>query len=198
MCFLSCTSSLICPPPLPSLACTLWQLCWWWLCAHGASWLRGPRWPTWQLLMFRCSTPLTQRPWSNTHAYVATDKHRSTMRTHVYTLWLFTCINRSLYSCACCQGAGNKVTRTGEIFYAYGSQALASNSYQSAKEKTTGVRQCCLCMISVVFMTVFFCAGQPTLVAVPSADTLQMCLASQGSCSWHSCLGRMSQILSVI
>lgn len=56
-------------PPLPSLICTLWQLCWWWLCAHGASWLRGPRWPTWQLLMFRCSTPLTQRPWSNTHMH---------------------------------------------------------------------------------------------------------------------------------
>lgn len=44
----------------------------------------------------------------------------------------------------------------------------------------------------------FFCAGQPALVALPSADTLQMCLAGQGSCSWHSCLSRMSQILSVI
>lgn len=73
--FLSPTPSPISPS---SLSCSLWQLCWWWRCAHGASWLWGPRWPTWQLLMFRCSTPLTQRPWSNTHAeaqYTCTHTH---------------------------------------------------------------------------------------------------------------------------
>lgn len=72
---LSLCLSLPSPPP------ALWQLCWWWLCARGASWLWGPRWPTWQLLMFRCSAPLTQGPWSHTHTHTLTHSYRDALWT---------------------------------------------------------------------------------------------------------------------
>ena len=70
---------------LPHISHALWQLCWWWLCAHGASWLWGPRWRTWQLLMFRCSTPLTQRPWSHTHTITHTNIYKHIKLAQEYT-----------------------------------------------------------------------------------------------------------------
>ncbi|CAF99709.1 unnamed protein product [Tetraodon nigroviridis] len=38
----------------------------------------------------------------HTHAYGATDTHRSSMHMHVYTLHFFTCTHRSLCSSLCC------------------------------------------------------------------------------------------------
>ena len=81
MSLLSLSAFTLNPAPPPS---SMWQLCWWWLCAHGASWLWGPRWLTWQLLMFRCSALLTQGPWSHTCTYAHTQIRAHTHTQHTY------------------------------------------------------------------------------------------------------------------
>lgn len=127
------------PPPLSSLFCTLWQLCWWWLCAHGASWLRGPRWPTWQLLMFRCSTPLTQRPWSNTHMHTGLQINIEAQCTCMFTL----CGYSHAYTEVCIlphvaeEVHFNKEKQTGR-FYTYSSRKQQLSVWQRKnKERMT-------------------------------------------------------------
>lgn len=54
----------------------------------------------------------TETPQQHTHAYGATDKHRRSMHVRVYTLWLFTCTHRSLYSSSRCRGGAFNKEKT--------------------------------------------------------------------------------------
>lgn len=147
--------------------------------------------------MFRCSTPLTQRPWSNTHIHMHTGLQTNTEArcTCMFTL----CGDSHAYTQVCilprvAEEVHFKEKRRGR-FYAYDSHEQQLSVWQRK------IKECVKVLFVLDFPSIydcFFCAGQLALVPVPSADTVQMCLASQGSCSWHSCLGRMSQILSFI